>query len=194
MGKFFELLLKVGTNPQLRAWAAKQMINLKSLRSGYTTSYRHSKDLEKVKDILDPNWLIKQTKAEKAYNLKNKVLDIAKAKDKLYWNKLERQDLKDKSFGVTGQITTWVKKFGDDVDNFLKKHDLEGKWFDKTLRKRIRGDKKAGIEIDKYFANIEKTAREKVVPFWPRKKPYKVPKKAEGGSIDKALSGRSRDI
>jgi hypothetical protein len=194
MKTLYELLLKVGTNPQLRAWAMKQMINLKSLQSGYTTSYRHSKDLEKVKDILDPNWLIKQIKTEKSYNLKNKVLDIAKAKDKVKWNQIEREHLKDKFYGVTGQVQKHLKKFSDNVDDFFKKDAVETKWFNDTLKKYFKGDKKAIKEIDEHMAYIEKINREKVVPFWPRKKPYKVPKKAEGGSIDKALSGRSRDI
>ena len=196
MKAFYELLLKVGTNPQLRAWAAKQMINLKSLQSGYTTSYRHSKDLEKVKDILDPNWLIKQIKTEKSYNLKNKVLDITKAKDKIKWLKDQASLNKARFHGKNfrGWVDDSVKKIGDDIDDFFKKDAVETKWFNDTLKKYFKGDKKAIKEIDEHMAYIEKTAREKVVPFWPRKKPYKVPKKAEGGSIDKALSGRSRDI
>ena len=82
MGKFFELLLKVGTNPQLRAWATKQLINLKHLKPRYKDSFQHILDKNKVKDILDPKWLDKEYAAKKAYNLKNKVLDITKAKDK----------------------------------------------------------------------------------------------------------------
>ena len=197
MKALYELLLKVGTNPQLRAWAMKQMINLKSLQSGYKTSFRHSMDKNRIKDILDPKWLDKQNLAERAYSLKNKVLDMAKSKAKL--GHIES----DKAYtiarnkwgkGLIQQSDEWVKKFGDNVDDFFKKNAAQSQWFNKTLEKSLKGNKKATIEIDKYFANIEKINREKVVPFWPRKKPYKVPKKAEGGSVDKALSGRSRDI
>jgi len=154
-------------------------------------------DKNRIKDILDPKWLDKQNLAERAYSLKNKVFDMAKSKAKL--GHIES----DKAYtiarnkwgkGLIQQSDEWVKKFGDTIDDFFKKNAAQSQWFNKTLEKSLKGNKKATIEIDKYFANIEKINREKVVPFWPRKKPYKVPKKAEGGSIDKALSGRSRDI
>ena len=184
MKSFFDLLLKVGTNPQLKAWAMKQMINLKSLQSGYQKSYRHSKDLEKVKDILDPKWIEKEYAAKIAYNLKNKVLDITKATDKVKWLKDQASLNKARFHGKNfrGWVDDSVKKIGDDIDDFFKKDAAQSKWFNKTLKKSLEGNKKAGIEIDKYFANIEKINREKVVPFWPRKKPYKV-HKAEGGRI-----------
>jgi hypothetical protein len=192
MGKFFELLLKVGTNPQLRAWAMKQMINLKSLQSGYKTSFRHSMDKNRVKDILDPKWIDKEYAAKIAYNLKNKVVDITKATDKIKWLKDQASLNKARFHGKNfrGWVDESVKKIGDNIDDFFKKNAAQSQWFNKTLEKSLKGNKKATIEIDKYFKNIKKINREKVVPFWPRKKPYK----AEGGRIDKALPGRSRDI
>jgi len=187
MKALYELLLKVGTNPQLKAWAAKQLINLKHLKPRYKDSLQHTFDKNKVKDILDPKWLDKQNLAEKAYSLKNKVLDMAKAKAKL--GHIES----DKAYtiarnkwgkGLRQQSDEWAKKFGDNIDDFFKKDAAQSKWFNKTLKESLKGDKKATIEIDKYFANIEKINREKVVPFWPRKKSFKKPPgKAEGGRI-----------
>ena len=186
MYKLYELLAKVGTNPQLRAWAMKQLIKLKHLQRGYKDSLKHFGDKNRVKDVLDPNWLNREYAAKKAYNLKNKVLDITKAKDKLKWLKDEASLNKARFHGKNfrGWVDDSVKKFGDDIDDFFKKHDVHSAWFNKTLGKSIKGDKKATIEIDRYFANLEKTAREKVVPFWPRKKSFKKPPgKAEGGRI-----------
>ena len=76
MKSLYELLLKVGTNPQLKAWATKQLINLKHLKPRYKDSLQHTFDKDRIKDILDPKWLDKKILAEKAYSLKNKVLDI----------------------------------------------------------------------------------------------------------------------
>ena len=182
MKYLYELLLKVGTNPQLKAWAAKQLINLKHLKPRYKDSFQHILDKNKVKDILDPKWLDKEYAAKKAYNLKNKVLDITKAKDKIEWLKDQAALNKAKFHGKNfkGWVDDSVKKIGDDFDNFIKKDAAQSKWFNDTLGKYLKGDKKATIEIDKYFKNIEKINKEKVVPFWPRKKPYKV-HKAEGG-------------
>ena len=62
MLKLYELLAKVGTNPKLRAWAMEQIINLKKLKPGYKKdptgkkSWDYKDDLDKVKDIKNPNW------------------------------------------------------------------------------------------------------------------------------------------
>jgi len=83
MLKLYELLAKVGTNPQLRSWAMKQLIKLKHVKKGYKKSFTHQMDLNRVKDVRNPNWLTEQVAKEKSYNLKNKVVDITKAKEKI---------------------------------------------------------------------------------------------------------------
>ena len=109
MIKLYELLAKVGTNPKLLAWAMEQLINLKKLNPTYKRGFTHQLDINKVKDIKNPNWQVEKIAKEKAYNLKNKIVDITKAKDKLKWNKIEKTQDKDKFYGVTGQVNTWLK-------------------------------------------------------------------------------------
>ena len=168
MLKLYELLAKVGTNPQLRAWAMKQLIKLRHLKPRYKGSFSHKMDKDRVKDIIDPGWLTKRVNVEKAYSLKNKVLNITKAKDKLRHIRNKIQEDKDKFYGVTGQ----VEKL-------------------KTVKPGEKVIVPIGSKKPPFI--LTKTPKPKgpaeIIQF-----PKKPPGKADGGRIAKALPTRSRDI
>ena len=199
MLKLYELLVKVGTNPQLRAWAMKQIIKLRHLKPRYKGSFSHKMDKDKVKDIIDPGWSTKQFLKDQNFNLKTKVVPIDQAKKTINIRKIGRQSDKDKFYGVTGQATTAVNRVRKDIDDFWKKHALEDKWFDKTMKKHLKGDKKATKALDQDRAIYEyeqwikaQIEKDKVVTFWPRKKPFKKPPgKAEGGIASLENGGSS---
>jgi hypothetical protein len=175
MKALYELLAKVGTNPKLRAWAMEQLINLKKLKPNYKKSFSHEMDLNKVKDIKNPNWQVEKIAKEKAYDLKNKVVDIAKAKDKVRWNKVDKQHDKDKFYGVTGQVNTWLKKMKDEHLAWEAKIAKDDAWFNKLIKAEIKGDIRAKKILNDYFKKQDKDFADKIIPFKP--------KKAEGGII-----------
>jgi hypothetical protein len=175
MKALYELLAKVGSNPKLRAWAMEQLINLKKLKPNYKKSFSHEMDLQKVKDIKNPNWLMEEITKAKGYNLKNKVVDITKAKDKLKWDKVDKQRDKDKFYGVTGQVNTWLKKMKDEGIAWEKQIAKDDAWFNKLIKAEIKGDIRAKKILDDYFKKQKKDFADKIIPFKP--------KKAEGGII-----------
>jgi hypothetical protein len=190
MLKLYELLAKVGTNPKLRAWAMEQLIKLKHLKKGYKKSFTHEMDIRKAKDIKDPYWSTREFLKDQNFNLKTKVVPIDQGRKTISIRKSARQSDKDKFYGVTGQVTTAVNRVKKNIDDFFKKHDLESKWFDKTLKKHLKGDKKATKALDQDQAIYEYTKwlkeKDKVVPFVKKGKDYSQffkPKKAEGGRI-----------
>ena len=97
-------------------------------------------DLNKVKDIKNPNWLMEEVTKAKGYNLKNKVVDIAKAKDKVRWDKVDKQRDKDKFYGVTGQVNTWLKKIKDEHLAWEAKIAKDEAWFTKLMKAKAKGD------------------------------------------------------
>ena len=143
MLKLYELLAKVGTNPKLRAWAMEQLIKLKHLKKGYKKSYFHRMDLDKVKDIKNPNWLMEKIANAKTYNLKDKVVDITKAKDKLKWDKIQKTQDKDKFYGVTGQVQTHLKKIKDEGIAWEAEIAKKDAWFNKLMKAKVKGDPRA---------------------------------------------------
>ena len=175
MIKLYELLAKVGSNPKLRAWAMEQLINLKKLKPSYKKSFSHKMDLNKVKDIRNPNWLTEEITKAKGYDLKNKVVDIAKAKHKVRWNKVDKQRDKDKFYGVTGQAQTAINKMKDDVMAFEKQIAKDDAWFNKLMKAKVKGDPRAIKILNDYFKKKDKDFVDKIIPFKP--------KKAEGGII-----------
>ena len=190
MKALYELLAKVGTNPKLRAWAMEQIINLKKLKPNYKKdptgkkSWDYQDDLNKVKDIKNPNWRREKIAKERAYDLKTKVVDIAKAKDKVRWDKVDKQRDKDKFYGVTGQVDTFLKKMGKDTDEFFKKHELDQKWLNKMIKAKKAGDPRAIKILDDHFKKMDKDFADKIIPFKP--------KKAEGGRIGLDEGGPSQ--
>ena len=181
MKALYELLAKVGTNPKLRAWAMEQIINLKKLKPNYKKdptgkkSWEYKMDLNKVKDIKNPNWQMEKIAKEKAYDLKTKVVDIAKAKDKVRWNKVDKQRDKDKFYGVTGQVNTWLKKMKDEGIAWEAEIAKKDAWFNKLIKAEIKGDIRAKKILNDYFKKQDKDFADKIIPFKP--------KKAEGGRI-----------
>jgi hypothetical protein len=175
MIKLYELLAKVGTNPKLRAWAMEQLIKLKHVKPRYKKSYFHEMDLNKVKDIRNPNWQAEKIAKEKAYNLKNKVVDLTKAKDKVRWNKIEKTQDKDKFYGVTGQVNTWLKKIKDEGVAWEAEIAKKDAWFNKLMKAKVKGDPRAIKILNDYFKKQDKDFADKIIPFKP--------KKAEGGRI-----------
>ena len=181
MKALYELLAKVGTNPKLRAWAMVQLINLKKLKPNYKKdptgkkSWEYKMDLNKVKDIKNPNWQMEKIAKEKAYDLKTKVVDIAKAKDKVRWNKVDKQRDKDKFYGVTGQVNTWLKKMKDEGIAWEAEIAKKDAWFNKLIKAEIKGDIRAKKILNDYFKKQDKDFADKIIPFKP--------KKAEGGRI-----------
>ena len=175
MKALYELLAKVGTNPKLRAWAMEQLIKLKKLNPSYKEGFTHKMDLNKVKDIKNPNWLMEEVTKAKGYNLKNKVVDIAKAKDKVRWDKVDKQRDKDKFYGVTGQVNTWLKKIKDEHLAWEAKIAKDEAWFTKLMKAKAKGDPRAIKILDDHFKKMDKDFADKIIPFKP--------KKAEGGII-----------
>ena len=155
MIKLYELLAKVGSNPKLRAWAMEQLINLKKLKPSYKKSFSHKMDLNKVKDIRNPNWLTEEITKAKGYDLKNKVVDIAKAKHTVRGNKVDKQRDKDKFYGVTGQAQTAINKMKDDVMAFEKQIAKDDAWFNKLMKAKVKGDPRAIKKLDDYFKKMD---------------------------------------
>ena len=169
--------------PQFLAWAATQGFkNIRLLRQAYNSFKKFpGKDaiLKKAKNLLDD--LIKKTPTK----------DIA---DKV------RQSMKKRPFpGFKPTIvpkTKIVPKKPNPLGDALK----AGKYKKVPTPKKLTPktsieDLQIGPHIDKQgrvwpkFVKPIPKGPAKIIPF-----PKKPPGKADGGSIDKALSGRSRDI
>ena len=170
--------------PQFLAWAATQGFkNIRLLRQAYNSFKKFpGKDviLKKAKNLLDD--LIKKTPTK----------DIA--------NKVRQRPIIPKEFNKFKTEIQTTRGMGDLWPRQLEKILKTGKYKKVPTPKHLTPktkikDLQIGPHIDKQgriwpkFVKPVPKGPAKIIPF-----PKKPPGKADGGSIDKALPGRSRDI